>query len=118
MQFKTDENLPLEVTELLAVGRLWCNECDRSGTWAEKVIPYLMAVCIKEGRVLVTLDTDFADIRVYPPSKAPGYVVLRLKHQDKFSVIEVVQRLIPLFKQEPLENRLWIVDEKKVRIRE
>ena len=117
MQFKTDENLPLEVTELLrSAGYSAMSVIDQD--MGGESDPVLDAVCIKEGHVLVTLDTDFADIRVYPPSKAPGYVVLRLKHQDKFSVIEVVQRLIPMFKQEPLENRLWIVDEKKVRIRE
>lgn len=34
-------------------------------------------MCVKEGRILLTLDLDFADIRVYPPQALPGLVVLR-----------------------------------------
>ena len=116
MQFKTDENLPIEVTELLRTAGYGAMSVLEQGMGGESD-PMLDEVCIKEGRVLVTLDTDFADIRVYPPSKAPGYIVLRLKQQDKYSVIEVIERLIPMFNQEQLENRLWIVDEQKVRIR-
>ena len=117
MQFKTDENLPIEVTELLrnaGYGAMSVLEQELGGE-GDLVLD---EVCTKEGRILVTLDTDFADIRLYPPSKAPGYVVLRLKQQDRYSVIELMERLIPMFGQEQLENRLWVVDEQKVRIRE
>lgn len=117
MQFKTDENLPVEVTELLRGAGYDAMSVLEQGMGGESD-PLLDEVCIKEGRILITLDTDFADIRVYPPSKAPGYVVLRLKQQDKYSVTEIMVRLIPMFNQENLENRLWIVDEQKVRIRE
>ena len=116
MQFKTDENLPVEVTELLRGAGYDAMSVLEQGMGGESD-PVLDEVCIKEGRVLITLDTDFGDIRVYPPSEAPGYVVLRLKQQDKYSVIEIMERLIPMFNQENLENRLWIVDEHKVRIR-
>lgn len=117
MQFKTDENLPVEVTELLRESDYDAVSVLEQGMGGESD-PVLDEVCLKEGRILITLDTDFADIRVYPPSKAPGYVVLRLKQQDKYSVIEIMERLIPMFNQENLENRLWIVDEQKVRIRD
>ena len=116
MQFKTDENLPVEVTELLRGAGYDAMSVLEQGMGGESD-PVLDEVCLKEGRVLITLDTDFGDIRVYPPSEAPGYVVLRLKQQDKYSVIEIMERLIPMFNQENLENRLWIVDEQKVRIR-
>jgi predicted nuclease of predicted toxin-antitoxin system len=36
-----------------------------------------------EGRILLTLDLDFANIRAYPPDQHPGIIVLRLKGQDK-----------------------------------
>ena len=116
MQFKTDENLPVEVTELLRGAGYDAMSVLEQAMGGESD-PVLDEVCLKEGRVLITLDTDFGDIRVYPPSEAPGYVVLRLKQQDKYSVIEIMERLIPMFNQENLENRLWIVDEQKVRIR-
>ena len=117
MQFKTDENLPVEVTELLrsaGYDAMSVLEQEMGG----KSDPYLVEICTEENRVLITLDTDFADIRAYPPSEAPGYVVLRLQRQDKQSVIDIMERLIPIFNEENMDKRLWIVDEQKVRIRE
>jgi predicted nuclease of predicted toxin-antitoxin system len=75
------------------------------------------AVCQKEGLVLITMDTDFADIRSYPPAEFPGLVVLRLHSQDKPHVVDVLGRLTPLLSTEPLRRHLWIVDETRLRIR-
>ena len=74
-------------------------------------------VCQREGRVIVTLDLDFSDIRTYPPENFPGIIVLRLIDQSRPAVIRVLQRIIPLFTMEQLGGCLWIVDETKVRIR-
>ncbi len=62
MRFKIDENLPFEVATLLS----------EAGHDATTVLtqrlggsgdPGIAAVCRAEARALVTLDTDFADIR-------------------------------------------------------
>jgi predicted nuclease of predicted toxin-antitoxin system len=37
------------------------------------------AKCLKENRILVTSDLDFADIKLYPPKNYPGFIVLRVK---------------------------------------
>jgi hypothetical protein len=63
------------------------------------------------------LDMDFADIRAYPPAEFPGLIVLRLRQQDKPYILDVLARLIRLLGQEPLEQQLWIVEEKRIRIR-
>ena len=76
------------------------------------------SICRDEQRILVTLDTDFADIRAYPPSEYPGLVVLRLQRQDKVHVLEVLERLVSMFASEPLSRRLWVVGDTRVRIRE
>jgi hypothetical protein len=60
---------------------------------------------------------DFADIRTYPPSQYPGFVVFRIKQQDKLTVMALLLRILPNLKRDSLENRLWIVDEKRIRIR-
>ncbi len=75
------------------------------------------AVCQREGRVVVTLDLDFADIRAYPPSNYAGIIVLRLVLLDKFHVLSVLQRLLPVLEHEPLTGKLWIVEETSVRVR-
>jgi predicted nuclease of predicted toxin-antitoxin system len=116
MEFKVDENLPVEVADLLR----------QIGYDAVTVLeqhlggspdPDIASVCQQEGRVLITLDTDFADIRVYPPAQFPGLIVLRLNRQDKPHVLKVVNRLIPMLSSESLEHLLWIVEETRVRIR-
>ena len=77
----------------------------------------IASVCQKEGRILITLDTDFADIRAYPPAQFPGLIVLRLHSQDEPHVLEIIGRLIPLLASEPLERLLWIVEETRLRVR-
>ena len=71
-----------------------------------------------EGRVLVTLDLDFSDIRTYIPSDSQGIIVLRPDSQDKESLLEIVGRVIPLLASEKIESRLWIVGGGRVRIRD
>ena len=77
----------------------------------------LATLCKREGRALVTLDLDFADIRNYPPAEFPGLIVLRLRRQDKPYVLGVLTRLVRVIGTEPLEEHLWIVEESQVRIR-
>ena len=78
----------------------------------------VVAVSRLEKRVLITLDTDFANIRTYPPTRYEGLVVLRLKRQDKAYVLDILSRILPVLSSEPLSGSLWIVDEKRVRIRQ
>ena len=63
-------------------------------------------------------DLDFADIRASPPKDYAGLLVLRLSRQDKLHVLSVFERLLLVLETEPLEGKLWIVDENRVRIRE
>ncbi len=44
--------------------------------------------------------------------------MLRLKRQDIKHVLRAFQRIIPFLEKERLENRLWIVEEYRVRIHE
>lgn len=115
MKFKIDENLPVEVANLLTE-----QEHDALTVFQENLDgapdSYISIVCRREKRALITLDTDFADIRSYPPKDFSGLIVLRLKRQDKPHVLSVIKRLIRLLPNEPLEHHLWIVEEERVRI--
>jgi len=116
MEFKVDENLPVEVADLLRqVGydAVTVFEQHLEGSPDSDIA----SVCQEEGRALITLDTDFADIRAYPPAQFPGLIVLRLHRQDKPHVLKVIERLIPLLSSEPLEHLLWIVEETRLRVR-
>ena len=65
---------------------------------------------------MITLDTDFADIRTYPPQEFHGLIVLHLYRQDKSHVLEIIKRLVQTLSTEQLDRRLWIVEEDRLRI--
>jgi predicted nuclease of predicted toxin-antitoxin system len=115
-RFKVDENLPAEVAALLIdAGHDAVTVPDQR--LSGQPDPIISAICRDEGRIVITLDLDFADIRAYPPADYAGIVVLRLTLLDKWHVLAAVQRLLPLLDQEPLAGKLWIADESIVRIR-
>ena len=116
MKFKVDENLPIEV------GAILTEAGHDAETVADEALfgapdPRLAKVACDEKRALVSLDLDFADIRVYPPHDYPGIIVLRLRRQDRPHVLEVCRRFLTVLSEEPLVGRLWIVDEDRIRIR-
>ena len=74
--------------------------------------------CKREGHAVVTLDLDFADTRLYPPSDYAGIIVLRLSRQGHDLVMNVIDRITSKLSSEPLTGKLWIVDEHRIRIRE
>lgn len=116
MKFKIDENLPVEVAQLLRKHAFDAHTvlAESLGGQSDSVIA---EVCQHEHRILVTFDTDFCDMRSYPPKEYDGLVVLRLDRHDKHHVLNILQRLIGLFTRESLQGRLWIVEENKLRIR-
>ena len=77
---------------------------------------HLLAVAKSEGRVLITLDLDFANIRRHPPTDTPGIVVLRL-HRQTLGLIRQSATLRGNFLvREPIRGRLWVLDESRLRI--
>ncbi|MCK8600503.1 DUF5615 family PIN-like protein [Desulfoferrobacter suflitae] len=117
MRFKVDENLPVEVADLFRQGGFETSTVleERLGGSPDTKI---LSICQSEKRVLITLDNDFGNMRIYPPTEFDGIVVLRLRKQDKPYTLEVLRRLIPLLSTETLPGYLWVVDEKRIRIRQ
>lgn len=66
----------------------------------------------------MTLDLDFANIRAYPPNEHAGIVVLRVKHQDKMTVLIHVRRLMLALARRNPTGELWIVDGNRIRFRQ
>ena len=77
MRFKVAENLPVEVAAILTgAGHDADTVFDESlcGAADQKIA----AACLAEGRILVTMDLDFADIRAFPTAELPGAMVFSL----------------------------------------
>ena len=115
MQFKVDENLPVEVASLLQKRGHDAKTVHQEGLGGGKD-EVIAGVCLNEKRALITMDTDFADIRTYPPNDFFGFVVLRLNRQDKSHVVSAVARLVKVLEVVPLAHHLWIVEEENIRI--
>ena len=117
MNFKVDENLPVEVAGLLrGAGHDAATVLEQNlGGAADN---QLALICHQEKRAIVTLDLDFADIRTYPPEQYSGIVVLRLKQQDKPHVVQIMRKFLQAIETEALVGKLWIIDEERIRIRE
>jgi predicted nuclease of predicted toxin-antitoxin system len=116
MLFKIDENLPAEIAELLAsAGHDAKTVHDQQLQGVKDSV--LIKKCDSENRILLTLDTDFSDIRMYPPQEHEGIIVLKIGNQSKRHVVEVFQTVLRLIKKEPIKKRLWIVEETMIRIR-
>ena len=116
MKFKLDENLPVSLVGVLSeagheaitvADQQLSGESDRT----------IATVCQQEDRVLLTLDTGFADIRSYPPQEFPGIIVLRLRRQDALHVVSAIKRIVPLLDERPVSQMLWVLEEHRIRFR-
>ena len=117
LRFKLDENLPRRVEPALRdMGH--DVETAVSERLGGALDPEILAACNVENRVLVTLDLDFADIRAYPPGSHRGVWVLRPAEQAFATVLNLVLAGIKLAAIERTAGQLWVIDEKRVRIRE
>jgi predicted nuclease of predicted toxin-antitoxin system len=116
MKFKIDQNLPVEAADLItAAGHdaMTVYQQSLSGAPDERIVD----VCKNEDRILITADLDLSDIRRYPPSQAPGYMVLRLPRQSKQAVLELLAKAIPMLASHRIDGRLRIVEPDRLRIR-
>ncbi len=117
MKFKVDENMPVEIVEQLRKAGYAAMSVTEQNLGGEPDAT-IAAICRKENRAIITLDTDFADICNYPPNQFGGLIVFRLKKQDKPYILKIFKRVMKLFTAESVQQRLWIVDENRIRIRE
>lgn len=116
MRFKTDENLHPEFSEWLRdhghdAVTVW--DQGLQGTSDQEIAQR----CRSEKRALITLDLGFGDIRAYPPEDYAGIIVLRLADHDRKHILASFPIVLEFLRVEPLEGKLWVVDERSVRIR-
>jgi predicted nuclease of predicted toxin-antitoxin system len=116
MRFKIDENLHQDIAEALR-----SRGHDALTVYDQKMRgnpdARLGEVCRSEGRAIVSLDLDFANLRDYPPQDYPGLIVLRLADQSRPYVLRIFGSVLDLLDREALAGSLWIVEEHRVRIR-
>ena len=117
MKFKIDENLPSEFAQELQSAGDEAHTVDAEGLSGSED-SLLMEHCKREQRILVTLDLDFANLQQYPPHSHPGIIVFRPPRQDKFTLISLLQRILPVLTRKSPAGQLWIVEADRIRYRE
>jgi len=116
MKIKLDENMPYALAE-----RLRADGHDSSTVPEENLSGMndheVSKRATEEGRLLMTFDTDFGDIRTFPVGSHAGVIVFRLQDQRWSVLKEPVERLLCSGLLESLHGSLAIVDEKHIRLR-
>lgn len=117
LRFKLDENIPVRALSALRAQGHYVETAESEGL-AGAADAAILAACISEERVLVTLGLDFSDIRAYPPGSHRGVWVLRPPRQTFDAVLSLVEAGVRLPSMERTAGQLWVIDERRVRIRE
>ena len=118
MKFKLDENLgDLGRALLEAAGHDVMTVRDQNlvGVSDRK----LFDVCQGEGRVLITLDYDFAHFLRFPVAETGGTIVVTCRGRQSPAVIEKrIGEVVEALKHDDPTGALWIVEPGRVRIHE
>jgi predicted nuclease of predicted toxin-antitoxin system len=115
VKLKLDENLGESVRRRLTLaGHDVSTIVDQQMAGVTDAVVY--RTCTDEGRVLVTLDLDFANPFVFDPRPTAGIIVLRLpKMHGPSDIAAVVDQLVIVASDRAVEGALWIVSPRGVR---
>jgi predicted nuclease of predicted toxin-antitoxin system len=105
IRFKVDENLHSDAAQLFrqhGYDAMTVAEQQLKGSQDQQIAE----VCRQEGRILVTLDLDFANIKNYPPETYPGIIVLRLVSQTRANVLRVLPSVLDMLQKEQVVGSL------------
>jgi predicted nuclease of predicted toxin-antitoxin system len=117
MRFKLDENLPASLRELLQKYHHQAVTVIDEGLGGSGDRE-LFAACQDEKLVIVTLDTDFASLKAYPPGDHQGIMVMRLRRQSTGQILSAFERfLLSIETLGDLSGCTVIIEEHRVRVR-
>lgn len=116
MRFKLDEYLPGRAAGLLLDAGHHVSTVADEGLVGHSDVTIAEAAA-DEDRVLVTLDKDFGDLRLFPPGTHPGMIVMRLSDQSAPLVISVLRSLLEGFELADFVGCLVVVEDTRVRVR-
>lgn len=116
MKFTLDENLPGQVSDLFRSAGYDVANIFEEGLSGHSDAAIAQA-CAAGGRCFVTMDADFANVRVNMPQEFPGMIVIRLQSLGRRGVLRIVPRLLTALKSHHIQGQLWIVERNGIRVR-
>lgn len=116
MKVKLDENLPARLVQALAELGHDIDTIPQEGLTGKRD-PAVWDAAQTEGRLLITQDLDFSDIRRFTPGTHHGLLLVRLRAPGRTALTRRVQAI---FKNEAVET--WhgafvVVTDQKLRVR-
>jgi len=116
MRLKLDENLSRHLKpELASLGHDVDTVADEG--LLSQPDPVVGRAARDGGRVLFTLDVEFADLRKYPPGTHPGVVLFRPPRRSILATSAMVLNFAALLEQLDVNGCVVVVDNTRVRIR-
>ena len=79
--------------------------------------PLVARAAAQEGRMVITLDRRFADIRRHPPGQHPGILVLRLPEQSSAQVEAGLRSFLEQYNLNDMVGCIVVVEPGLVRVR-
>ena len=113
---KVDEDLPCVAATLLREhGYEAASVLDQGlGGWKD---PALWKVVQAEGRLLVTADKGFADIRYHPPGTHAGVLLLRPDEDGIRPIVALLERVLRNYDLATLHGTITVVTPRNIRVR-
>jgi predicted nuclease of predicted toxin-antitoxin system len=116
MKLKLDENLSRHLKPLLTkVGHDVVTAADENLLSCSDT--EIAATALREERMLLTLDVEFADLRKYPPGSHPGIILFRPPSFGPLSVNKFIIDFLKSADLSRLTSCVAIVDPVNVRVR-
>ncbi len=116
MRLKLDENLSRHLKPVLEVLRHNATTAAEEGLLS-RPDEDIAAAARAEGRLLLTLDLDFADVRAYPPGTHPGIILFRPVTLGPLAVNSFVESFVRTENVETFAGCLPVVEPGRVRVR-
>jgi predicted nuclease of predicted toxin-antitoxin system len=115
MKFKLDENFGRAVQEVFRT-RGHDAVTVRDEKLGGALDPRVLDAGSREGRILVTMDQDFANVLRYPPHNTHGVAVIRIPGRASLPLLAtLVRTLLEALEKKQIKGRLWIVEPGRIR---
>ena len=116
MNLKLDENLSRHLKSGVAALGHEVQTAEEEGLLSQPD-HVVFTACKREGRLRLTLDLDFSDIRKYPPGTHPGILLFRPKNNGIQAVGEFVMAFLSRQDLAEMAGCLVVVDPDRIRVR-
>jgi predicted nuclease of predicted toxin-antitoxin system len=116
MRIKLDENLPYELVHVLTGAGHDVHTIPDESLVGQNDLTVFAATC-REGRVLITQDLDFSDVRKFKPGTHPGIILVRLRQPSRRRIVDRFRQIVSGESIDRWSKCFVVISDKKLRIR-